>query len=90
MVGIGAVADDDTAYVAWNSDGLRILDLSDPSQPSEIGHFVPPDRPDPSGSGLPAKALVVGVDQGPNCTVVISDVHTGLYVLADPTCTPGL
>jgi hypothetical protein len=83
-----SVADADTAYVAWNSDGVRILDVSDPANPTEVAHFVPPDRPDPSGSRLPAKALVVGVDQGPNCTVVISDQNSGLYVLDDPTCTP--
>jgi hypothetical protein len=81
-------SDEDTAYVAWHSDGVRILDTSDPANITEVGHFVPPDRPDPSGSGIPAKALVVGVDQGPDCTIVISDIHTGLYILDDPTCTP--
>jgi hypothetical protein len=83
-----STADADTAYVAWNSDGVRILDVSDPATPTEVAHFVPPDRPDPSNSGLPAKALVVGVDQGPDCTVVISDQNSGLYILDDPTCTP--
>lgn len=81
-------SDADTAYVAWYSDGVRILDTSDPANLTEVAHFVPPDRADPSGSRLPAKALVVGVDKGPNCTVVISDINSGLYILADPTCTP--
>ncbi len=81
-------SDEDTSYVAWHSDGVRILDTSDPTNLTEVGHFVPPDRADPSGSRLPAKALVVGVDQGPNCTIVISDINSGLYILDDPTCTP--
>ncbi len=32
----------------WMSDGLRVLDVSDPSSPREIGSFVPPAVPDPS------------------------------------------
>ena len=76
-----AVTEGDRAYVAWNSDGLRVLDLGS-GLPSEIASFVPPDRPDPTGT-IPAKARVVGVAH--NAThIVISDVNSGLYVLEKP------
>ena len=43
---------DDIAFATWMSDGLRVLDVSDPRRPREVGSFVPPDRPDPSpGAG---------------------------------------
>lgn len=77
-----AVAEGERAHVAWNSDGLRILDLSKPARPAEVGHFVPPDTPDPTGE-IPDKAYVVGVDVA-GCNVVISDINSGLYVVEDP------
>ena len=67
------------AYVAANAAGLRVLDLSNPSAPTEIASFVPADRPDPAGQ-LPPVAGVVGVDVIPGY-VVISDTNSGLYVL---------
>lgn len=82
-----ALGDGDRAYVAWNSDGLRVLDLSRPGNPVEIGHFVPPDTPDPSGTGLPAKALVTGVAKA-GCNIVITDTNSGLYVVAAPGGCP--
>jgi len=75
-----AVASGNRAFVAAYSDGLRVLDLSDPFNVAEIASFVPNDRPDPTAT-IPGKALVVGVAvAGPN--VVVSDVHSGLYVLS--------
>ena len=66
-------------YVAANSDGVRVLDVSNPAAPVEVASFVPPDRPDPTGS-IPAKALVQGVAEA-GANVVITDVNSGLYVL---------
>ena len=66
-------------YGAFNADGLRVLDISDPAAPREVASFVPPDTPDPLNF-LPAKARVVGVDLIPGY-VVISDENSGLYVL---------
>ncbi len=75
-----AIARGNRAYAAWNSDGVRVLDLTTPT-PTEIASFVPADTADPSGSGnLPAKAFVTGVDTMPGY-VVISDINSGLYVL---------
>ena len=38
----------DVAFTTWLSDGLRVLDVSRPSTPRELGSFVPPDVADPS------------------------------------------
>jgi Ca2+-binding RTX toxin-like protein len=72
-----AVVQNETAYAAWNSDGLRVLDLRN-GQTRETFSFVPPDTNDPTGT-VPAKAFVRGVAVSPNY-VVISDVNSGLYV----------
>ena len=73
-----AVARGTRAYAAWNSDGVRVLELTGPT-PVEIASFVPPDTPDPTRT-IPSKAFVVGVDTMPGY-VVISDLNSGLYVL---------
>lgn len=81
-----AVADGNLAYVAWNSDGLQILDVRNPANPVPVGQFVPPDSPDPTGV-IPSKAYVVGVAlrHAKNSTdVVITDINSGLYVVATP------
>ncbi|MBA2461776.1 MAG: hypothetical protein H0V45_08455, partial [Actinobacteria bacterium] len=80
-----AVAEGDRAYVAWNSDGLRVLDLTTPT-PTEIAFFVPLDTPDPVAT-IPGKALVTGVALTPQ-HIVVTDVHSGLYVLARPPLPP--
>jgi hypothetical protein len=52
-LGIGAVGAGDysihnplvvgqTLYASWYSDGIRVLDVSDPTSPTEIASFVPP------------------------------------------------
>ena len=42
----------DLAFATWMSDGLRVLDVSSPAAPREVGSFVPPDVADPSvGAG---------------------------------------
>lgn len=40
------VGPDNLVYAAWFSGGLRVIDISDPYHPREVGHFIP--RP---GSG---------------------------------------
>jgi hypothetical protein len=35
---------DDLAFVAWFKNGLRVIDLSDPTSPREVGAFVPEPR----------------------------------------------
>jgi hypothetical protein len=46
--------DSDLVFSTWMSDGLRVLDVSDPSDPKEVASLVPPAVADPSpaaGSG---------------------------------------
>ena len=74
-----AEVEDERAYVAWNADGLRVIDLSR-RRLREVGAFVPRDAADPTGT-LPPKAQVVGV-AFTRRHVVITDVNSGLYVLS--------
>lgn len=45
---LARLAGSDLALTTWMSDGLRVLDIKDPSAPREIGAYVPPDVDDPS------------------------------------------
>ena len=76
-----AVTEADRAYVAWNSDGLRVLDFGTGS-PVEVASFVPPDAPDPTAT-VPAKAYVQGVAVTAT-HVVVTDINSGLWVLEKP------
>ncbi|MGH9285531.1 MAG: hypothetical protein ACRD0M_07630, partial [Acidimicrobiales bacterium] len=84
------------AFTTWLSDGLRVLDVSRPDAPREVGSFVPPAAADPSpqagaGAGVvrgqvwPNVTLVTGIDIIPNgdsCGLaLISDINSGLHVL---------
>ena len=75
-----AVIEGSTAYISWYSDGVRVVDLSEPSVPTEVASFVPPDVPDPNGY-FPPKALVWGVFVQDEL-IFASDINSGLYVLA--------
>ena len=77
-----AVVEGERAYAAWNSDGVRVLDLRSGGVPIEIGSFVPPDTPDPTLT-VPAKSYVVGVALAPG-HIVISDMNSGLWILEKP------
>ena len=93
---LARMLNDKLAFATWMSDGLRVVDLSDPAAPREVGSYVPPDVADPTraagaGGGLvrgpvwPDRALVTGVDfarKGQSSgIVVVSDINAGLYVL---------
>ncbi|MGH9283163.1 MAG: hypothetical protein ACRD0S_09540, partial [Acidimicrobiales bacterium] len=82
-----AVVEGDRAYAAWNSDGLRVLDLRSGGVPIEIASFVPPDKPDPTGT-VPGKAYVGGVALTAG-KVVISDMSSGLWILDKPAPAGG-
>lgn len=64
-----------TLYASWYSDGIRIIDISNPARPREIGFWA--------GAGAPADAPAVNVwsvvphgDQ-----LLVSDRNYGLYIL---------
>jgi hypothetical protein len=73
-------------YASWYSDGVRIVDVSDPTHPTEIGFFVPPAQPDPQGfivapDGNRDLTLVWGVAIGDDPDVVYaSDINSGLWI----------
>ena len=62
------------AYISYYIDGLRVVDLRDPENPREIGHFdtVPPEDERDIFQGAFGVRVVNGV-------VYISDVDTGIY-----------
>ena len=76
---------DGIEYVSWYSNGLRVVDLSDPSQPTELGSFVPPATSDPHGhwvapDGNRSFPLVWGVEVVGGLAF-LSDVHSGLWIV---------
>ncbi len=76
---------DGIEYVAWYSDGVRIVDISDPTAPGELGSFVPPARVDPQGywdapDGTRAFAMVWGVHVADDL-IYVSDMHSGLWIV---------
>lgn len=73
--------DGDRAVAAAMSDGVRVLDLSDPSAPQEVASFVPQGVSDPTGN-YPAVPLVVDVAVFGDL-VLATDINDGLYVLGE-------
>ena len=74
----------DVEVVSWYSDGVRIVDLSNPRRPRGIGFFVPPPRRDPQGfwrapNGNRRFPLVWGVAVRDDL-VYASDVNSGLWI----------
>jgi hypothetical protein len=61
--------DPNRAFLAWYADGVRLIDVSDASQPIEIGSWVPPSQP--------MVWNVAFLDD----LLLVADVNTGLYVL---------
>ncbi len=72
-------------YVSWYSDGLRVVDVSDPTSPAEVASFVPAPKPDPQGyfqgQGRGSSfAMVWGVDLSDGL-VFMSDLNSGLWIV---------
>ena len=71
-------------YIAWFNAGLRVFDISDARQPTEVGFFMPPERPDlPSQSGAHASPIdwseEIAVDARGN--IYLNDDKWGTFVL---------
>ena len=73
---------DHTAYISWYWEGMRVVDFSDPTNPTEVAHFVDTVQ----GSDF----WGVYLHTLPNGTQLVlgSDRSTGLWVFADPVATP--
>jgi hypothetical protein len=80
-----AVIKGDRSYASWYSDGVRVVDLSDPRKPREVAWFVPPPS-SPRQTAATAQGgrrdmpVVWGVF--PHKDVVLaSDMNSGLWVI---------
>jgi hypothetical protein len=64
-----------TLYVSWYSDGVRVIDISQPSRPREIGYWI--------GEGAPDGAPPVDIwSVVPHRNLLLaSDRNHGLYIL---------
>jgi hypothetical protein len=87
-----AVLVNDIEYVSWYSDGIRIVDLTDPSHPTEIGYFVPPPTTDPQahflGQGRGSNfAMVWGVAVADGY-IYLSDMNSGLWIVRHASAGP--
>lgn len=71
-------------YIAYFNAGLRIYDISDPRRPTEVGYFMPPERPDaPEHEGAHASPInwseEVAVDTRGN--IYLNEDKWGTFVL---------
>ena len=73
-------------YISWYSDGVRVVDVSDPTNPVEVAYFVPPAgrnpvKPPQRGT-LSNTTQVWGVYPDEETGLVFaSDMNTGLWIL---------
>jgi hypothetical protein len=73
-------------YISWYSDGIRVVDTSNPRSPREVAYFVPPsaNHPvQPSQRGVLTNATQVwGVAYDESTDLVYaSDMNSGLWIL---------
>jgi hypothetical protein len=70
----GPAPDDDlVAYFSWYSGGFRVFDISDPTNPAELGHFI-----DAQGNNFWGVALAE--DENGDRIVLASDRDFGLFI----------
>jgi hypothetical protein len=65
-------------YLSWYSDGLRVVDISEPASPREVAFFVPPSVERLDGEESPPLVWGVHVEGE---LIVVSDMTGGLYIL---------
>ena len=73
-------------YMSWYSDGIRVLDASDPRALREVAYFVPPSANNPikpSQRGVLSNAPQVWGVAYDEATGLIyaSDMNSGLWIL---------
>jgi len=73
-------------YLSWYSDGVRVVDTSDPRNPRELAYFVPPAGKDPikppQRGTLTNTTQVWGVAvDTASGLVYASDMNTGLWII---------
>jgi hypothetical protein len=73
-------------YVAYAQDGLRVLDVTNPTQPAQAAYFNTWRESDP-GHGVSFNEGATGVGVGANGLVYVSDTTRGLLVFRDAGAT---
>ncbi|MDB4960398.1 MAG: hypothetical protein JWP01_397 [Myxococcales bacterium] len=75
----------DRAYVAYYQDGIRVLDLADPTRPTQLGYYNSWDpQGAASGSGFFEGAVGLDVDRARKL-IFVADSPRGLLILRDET-----
>lgn len=73
-------------YASWYTDGVRVIDTSNPTAPREVAYFVPPSANDPvspSQRGVLTNATQVwgvAVDEATGL-IYLSDMNSGLWIV---------
>lgn len=75
-----------TVYASWYTDGVRVIDVSNPRAPREVAYFVPPAGENPVKPNqrfvLPSTTQIWGVAyDAATGLVYASDMNTGLWIL---------
>lgn len=65
--------DDKLAYFSWYSGGFRVVDITKPANPGEVGHYI-----DPKGNNFWGVALAK--DQNGDRIILASDRDFGLFI----------
>jgi hypothetical protein len=73
------IARGNAIFASWYSDGVRVIDISQPEAPREVASFVPPAVADPFGV-LPTAPEVWGIHLAGEL-IAASDMNGGLYLL---------
>ncbi|HEX6034415.1 MAG TPA: hypothetical protein VFY83_08270, partial [Anaerolineales bacterium] len=71
------------AYFSWYSEGVVVLNISDPTQPEMVAQFIPEPAADPQGFFAPPEVkfpFVWGVFPYRERLVLASDINSGLWI----------
>ncbi len=68
------------AFLSWYSDGLRVVDISNPAAPREVASYVPNAAANARGAVFPDTTLVWGVHLDGDL-VFLSDINSGLHIV---------
>lgn len=68
----------DLLFLSWYTDGLRVVDISNPEAPEEVASFVPPFIEDSDGEIMPPYVWGVHVEDN---LIFLSDMVGGLFIL---------